>query len=213
MSDTISSFMHEINNPLSNIYMLVQVMEKETDIRSIKQYSGLIQQSIQQVKDLHTDFNEYRRTGKMSIKPSIVNIGSLLSGVVEEYRLTANKKNITITLNIKPCRVYTDAVKLRQVVSNLLSNAIKYNVVNGSIEIKCVYNNPGVDITISDTGIGMDLTELSQLGTPFYRCKRVEVPGTGLGFSLVKKIVNSLSWEINTTSELNKGTTVVLSVR
>lgn len=213
MADTISSFIHEIGNPLSNVYMIAQVLETETDISVIREYTSMLRQSVQQIKEIQADYNEYRKTGKMSTRPSVVNICTLLSSIVSEYRVMAQANNVEISLNFKPCRIFTDATKLKQAVSNLLSNAIKYNKPKGIVHVSCTRNADCIEIAVSDTGIGMEPTELKQLGTPFYRCKRIETNGTGLGFSLVKKIADSLGWVISVKSEVGQGTTVTISVR
>lgn len=211
--DTVSYFMHEINNPLSNIYMLVQALgDMNIDERdTVKEYLNLIQQSTQHVKDLHAEYNEYIKIGKMSINPSVVNLSRVLSSIADEYKLVANKKNVRIVLNVdkEQKRITVDVVKLRQVIGNVISNAVKYNNNGGSVFINCVDNK----ITISDTGIGMSADELKQIGAPFYRCRRIDAEGTGLGFATVKKITDSLGWELNIKSEVGKGTTVTVSVR
>lgn len=214
MAETISSYIHEINNPLGNIYMLAQAIELETDMAATRQYVELLKQSVQQVKNIQADYNEYRKTGKNSVKPNIVNVGSLISEVVNEYRPQAAKKNIRLVLNVKQGRIFTDIVKFKQIISNLVSNAIKYNTDDGAVYISCSSGKElgSVEITIKDTGIGMTEAELKLIGTPFYRCKRVETNGTGLGFSLIKKLTDMLGWRLKVSSDIGVGTTVVLFV-
>jgi two-component system sporulation sensor kinase B len=213
MADTVSSYIHELNNPLSNIYMLSQVMEAENDITSMKQYISLLKQSVQQLKDIQADYNEYRKTGKNPIKLSSVNLSAMLSSIVDEYRIMAATKNVRIIPSIRPCKIFTDGAKLKQAVSNIISNSIKYNVNKGTVSVCCVGSAGKAEIKIIDTGIGMDSDELKQIGTPFYRSKKTEVTGTGLGFSLVKKIADNLGWGLSVTSEVGVGTTVTLSVQ
>jgi two-component system sporulation sensor kinase B len=206
------SFMHEIKNPLSNTYSLVQLLEDENLSEEASSNIKLIKQSIEHVKEIEKDFNEYIKFGKTSINCSTVNVGQLLEATIAEYKWAAYQKNITIISNIKVCRVHTDATKLKQVISNLISNAVKYTKPFGQINISCYSIVSGAQITISDNGIGMTEEELKQLGIPFYRCKKMDVEGTGLGISTVKKIVNLFGWQLDIKSTPNVGSNFTLKV-
>jgi signal transduction histidine kinase len=212
MAENVSAFMHEIKNPLNNVYMLVQSIEKEEDVESIKQSMALIKQSIQQIKAIEGDFNEYRKTGKTSIRPGTINIGGMLSSLVEEYRPMANSYNVKLNVVYKVGRIYTDGDKLRQVLSNMLSNAIKYNKNGGTVYVTYNKTPTTTNIIVKDTGIGMSEEELKCIGTPFYRSKKVDAPGTGLGVSLIKKITGMMGWGLDISSKEGMGTEITLTV-
>ncbi len=183
--------MHEIKNALGNIYSLAEIMEK--DPKESKSCMLLVKKVIMQIKNLEHDYNEYRKIGKVSVSKNTIYLASLINNIVSEYRIGTNVK---IMVKCGLIRLETDATKLRQVISNLLSNAIKYNVLNGSILIDCTVVDKSVCICVKDTGIGMTNTEIALLGTEFYRCKKIDVPGTGLGWALIKSIVALMKWDI-----------------
>lgn len=211
-SNDVSVFMHEIKNPLNNVYLLVQSIEADPSPENIKQSTLLIKQSIKQIQSIERDFNEYRSTGKTTIRPSTVSINALISDLIEEYRPMANKYQVTLVPSYKIGRIYTDATKLRQILGNLISNGIKYNKPNGTVVMTHFSAGNMLKISVKDTGIGMDKKELDSMGTPFYRSKRNDSPGTGLGMALIYKIVQELRWKIDIKSDKDLGTEVILSV-
>lgn len=213
--ETVSVFIHELKNPLSNIYVLTQLLEKEESLDEIRKSIALIKTSIEHIKSIEKDFNLYCKTGMSSISRKTINVRDTLLKIIEEYKPIAESNDITIDYSLKTCRAYTDLDKFHHVISNLLSNAIKYRKSGkkGTIIIGCESVGNCVYINIKDSGIGMSDDELKLIGTEFYRCKRIEADGTGLGLSLVKKIVKLLNWELTINSKLNKGTEVILYVK
>lgn len=194
-----STFIHEIKNSLGNIYSLVEIIDK--DPTELKVCMPLIKDSIRQIRSIERDYDEFRKSGKTTIKINTINASSLCMSIVDEYHAAAAEKNIKIKTNCKALKIGTDATKLRQVISNLISNAIKYTKPGGCVLVECGIADKAY-ISISDTGIGMSPEEIKQLGTMFYRSKKIEVEGTGLGWALIKNIATSLNWEVLVKSNL-----------
>ena len=199
MSEVNSIFMHEIKNCLSNVYSLVEILE--TDPRELNACLPLIKASIRQIKNIEYDYDEYRKSGKNTIHISHVNLATIITSLAEEFRVRADEKKITIKTDCKNIKVNTDVTRLRQVIANLITNAIKYNVIGGEILIECKQVADKIGIYVSDTGIGMSQEEIRMLGTMFYRSKKIDAPGTGLGWSLIKSIVRIMGWDINIRSK------------
>lgn len=211
--DTYSIFMHELKNPLNAIYGIAQILETENSIEEQKKYIKLLIKSINSIMKLDKDFDIYRKTGKPTLNRSTINVSNIINQLIEEYKPLAKENNIEIKSNIKASRAYTDNSKLEQALRNIISNAIKYsdsNKKHKSILIECRNIGSGVKICISDNGIGMNKEELSMIGTPFYRSKKIEQPGTGLGLCIVKKLSKLLNWEFSIESNPQIGTTVVI---
>jgi PAS domain S-box-containing protein len=113
-------------------------------------------------------------------------------------------------------RVRGDEQAWRQVIGNLLSNAIKYNRPGGWVEIALrPADDPGwAELALRDSGIGMSPAQLRHLFEPFNRlgAERLGVPGTGLGMSIVRRIVRSLGGDVGVESQPGAGTSVRLRV-
>lgn len=102
------------------------------------------------------------------------------------------------------------------VFNNLISNAIKYNVDNGKIFVSIKQEKDKVIITTEDTGIGMTEEEINMLFGEFVRIKNKQtknIEGSGLGLSILKKIVDKYNGSINVKSTPNKGTTFIVELK
>ena len=95
-----------------------------------------------------------------------------------------------------------------------MNNAVKFNKVEGEIILKAKEGKDHIVIIISDTGLGIPEDEQSKIFEKFYRVRshRDQVPGTGLGLSVVKQIIHGHGGEINFTSKVNVGTTFTITL-
>ncbi|RLC99352.1 MAG: hypothetical protein DRI65_17305 [Chloroflexota bacterium] len=122
--------------------------------------------------------------------------------------------NFSIDLPETLPRVTGDRKQLKQAFTNLLNNAVKYNHEGGEIVIKALAKKKQVIISVSDSGMGIPEDEQSLIFEKFYRVRshRDQVPGTGLGLSVVKQIITDHGGEISLTSEVNVGTTFTVTL-
>jgi len=207
--------MHEVKNSLNVIYNCASIIKVENDSDEKNKYLNIMLNSIDSMKNLDRDFESYRKTGEITINKSTVNVKSLVLGVVDSYAAEAKKHGIKINTECKLARAYTDSSKLEVAIRNLLSNAIKYadqKKDNKYINVSCISTGSGAKIQITDNGIGMDEKELNRLGEPFYRSKRIEQTGTGLGITIVKKLASMLNWDLVVESKLDVGTTATIKL-
>lgn len=110
-----------------------------------------------------------------------------------------------------------DPKRLSLAIVNLLENSIRYNVQNGEVIVKvdAVPNKPFIAISIKDTGIGIPPEDLPKLFNKFYRAENAiksQTEGSGLGLYIAKGVVNSHGGEIWAESELNRGTTITITL-
>jgi signal transduction histidine kinase len=108
-----------------------------------------------------------------------------------------------------------DQVRMRQVVDNLVSNAIKYTPPHGRVDVGLSVDGARVELTVADTGIGIDPADRDRLFTRFFRSRHAEeqnVQGVGLGLSITKSIVESHGGRIEIDSEVGRGSTVRVRV-
>jgi signal transduction histidine kinase len=107
-----------------------------------------------------------------------------------------------------------DEEGLRRVVANLVSNALKYTPPGGrvtvSLEPRSLADRKGVELVCADDGIGIDIAEVDQVFTPFFRSSSTlarERPGTGLGLAITRGVVERHQGSIDVRSEIGRGTT------
>jgi signal transduction histidine kinase len=147
----------------------------------------------------------------VKFRPIQLNFYKLCNTVLDELKLFArNDVKITFQNNLTNNLIKGDENILRYILRNLLSNAIKYSKPNGIVLFN-IKNNSYNDliIIIEDNGIGISEEDLQHLYEPFYRGQNTEnIPGTGIGLSIVKKFTDAHNGKIQITSKLNIGTTI-----
>jgi signal transduction histidine kinase len=204
-------YIHEIKNPLNAIYGASQLIST-CQTSEVKTYIDIILQSVDNIKKIEKDFNEYCKSGCIAIQYDMVNLKLLLKEVITEHRALLKKYHVEVVLNCGETNVITDHMKLKQVLINIISNAVKYNKKNGVVNISCYSENSDIIIHVKDTGIGISPTELNRIYKPFYRSKKIDRPGTGLGVCIINKIANLLKWKFTIMSVENIGTTVEIII-
>jgi signal transduction histidine kinase len=206
------TYLHEIKNPLNVIFGLAQVL-KTASKKEVDHYADMIVSSVKQIKAIDVDFRTYLNTGKIDIKYIIVDIRNMLKEIVIEQQQLADNYGVSFVTEFSRTMVFTDTSKIRQAITNVISNAIKYNIKNGLVSIKCYTVGSDIHMNITDTGIGMSKKELELIGTPFYRSKNVDRPGTGLGICTVIKLAKLLNWDLEIESTVDEGTSFQFILR
>jgi signal transduction histidine kinase len=115
-------------------------------------------------------------------------------------------KNLDVQL-VGNCELTGDSILLERALLNLVHNAVRYNVEAGKITIELSHD----EITITDTGVGMNEKDLQHIFEPFYcadKSRSKKLGGNGLGMSIVKTIFDRHNIQIKITSEVNVGTTI-----
>jgi two-component system, sensor histidine kinase and response regulator len=133
-------------------------------------------------------------------------IAKIVESVVEEYKQLPSAANIQLVTEIGPGLglVRGDAVSLNMLVGNLVSNAVKYNRPDGKVRVRAKTDGKYVTVEVHDTGFGIPADFRTHLFEEFYRVKSPEtqnIPGTGLGLVICKKIVDELGGSIEVDSK------------
>jgi two-component system phosphate regulon sensor histidine kinase PhoR len=152
---------------------------------------------------------------KVNLEPT--SLGPLLQNIVNDMMPHWQNKNLTLEINPAPHPVFVTAHPdwLKQLLGNLLENSIKYTPEKGKIILSFFENSTQATITVQDTGIGIPAKDLPFIFDRFYRVDRARARtagGTGLGLSIVKFIVAMLGGEITVTSELDVGSTFIITL-
>lgn len=211
---------HEFRTPLSTVLAAAQLMENSPSVwqnenkrsRNLKRIQNSVKNMVQLLDDILT-INR-AETGKLEFNPEPLHLEKLCCQCVEEMQLSAgNKHQINFRCPQQGVRVSLDKKLMRSIVANLLSNAIKYSPDGGEVNVSLEFLSNKVQIKISDRGIGIPPDYLKQLFEPFHRGQNVRrIPGTGLGLLIVKKFVDLHHGQIKLTSEIDVGTTVMVTL-
>lgn len=213
--DFIRLVTHELQAPVSAIETYIKLILQgyipQEDVQTI------LEKCLIRTQEECTLIKDLLELGHLEVITSFqtteVKLDETLHSVLETYSEQIDKKKIDLEVKIDhPIpSVIAAPEQIRSIWNNLVSNAVKYTPDHGHIRISI---NPGPDNTItgevSDTGIGIHDEDLNKLFTEFYRAKNaiaLEVPGTGLGLVIVKRILDGLNGKITVESFVGKGTT------
>jgi signal transduction histidine kinase len=217
-SSFLSMASHEFRNPLSSILLCTEVLNKIEELSTkpeYKFYLRLIEQAALNMRYLLEDILIISQTeaGKQKFKPIKFNLESFCQQIIQEIKLTHDKREIVLETEADFTDVYLDDKLMWHIINNLLSNALKYSsqaeVVKLTLSPAYLEEKKAISIAIRDRGIGIPEEALEHLFDSFYRCSNVgDVPGTGLGLAIVKKSIELHRGKILVDSQLGKGTTI-----
>jgi signal transduction histidine kinase len=155
-------------------------------------------------------------TGKPTQKLELVDIRKIVQMSVDTIRPYAIQKDVDLYINSREStEMRADPGEIEIIMNNLISNAVKYNKTGGRVDIFLEKKDGRLKITVSDTGIGLKPEDKIKIFEDFVRIKSSqtrEVTGSGLGLSIVKKIVDMYQGSIDVQSELEKGTSFIITL-
>ena len=218
-SDSIGEFVHEIRTPLSALSAAAHLLKSNrVHEDQKKKMIDILESEIQALSNMSSSFLDLSRleSGRKQYNVIEFNIRDLLIDCHEIINNETQKLNIQFKLELPTTlpRIRGDRKQLKQAFINLLNNAVKFNKDEGEILLKAHQGKDLITIVISDTGMGIPEEEQSKIFEKFYRVSshRDQVPGTGLGLSVVKQIIQGHGGEISFTSEVNVGTTFTVTL-
>ena len=183
-----------------------------------KESLGIILRQGNNLLNLINDLLDIARLESKQVKhlrESSYSLSALTRLILADFKIPEDKRDLQLFLDENLPEIYVDRQQFRQVLVNLLSNAYKYSATGSPIEVRSCEtlrtDARWIGLQIRDYGIGMDAVELSQLGTPFYRANPGgNIPGTGLGISVVREIMAQHGGTIEFISNPDVGTTVTI---
>jgi len=212
---------HDLRNPFTGLYAFTQVLHEEAPNLSkeeILSYSGHLKKSAENIFKLLENLLQWGRlqTGKLEVKAEKINLFEKAENSIALMSNNAIKKEISIKNYIgNDIYVKADSFMLDSIIQNLLMNSIKFTPRKGRIEFFSEKSGNIINVSVSDTGIGMTKEQLEDI---FRLDKRNTTlgtenePGTGLGVILCKEMIEKQGGTLNITSEINKGSTFKFSL-
>lgn len=220
-SEFLANMSHELRTPLNSIIgfsdILLERIFGELNEKQLR-YVNNISSSGKHLLEIINEILDLSKVeaGKMELHYSEFLINSVLEEVRVILAPLAQKKSLEITFNVEHvAALEADRDRLIQVLYNLVSNAIKFTPEGGKISILCRKNGSRALISVIDTGIGISAEDQKKIFQPFTQIDNSssrQFGGTGLGLTLVKKIVNLHQGEIRVESNVGKGSTFILAI-
>lgn len=209
----LSVLSHELKAPLNAIEGYLRIMQDRQAGNSLDDYESMIERSLDRIKGMRnlimdlldlTKIRLEKKSDKMS-KVSLKNIGQMAIEAINPYAI---QKDIAIDLNAEDVYYNADPNDMEIIFNNLISNAVKYNNREGKVEVDIRKYKNNIKIVVKDTGIGISDEDAQKLFQEFYRIKSDKtknISGSGLGLSIVKRVVDLYNGEIYVESELDSG--------
>ena len=214
-----SSVAHEVNNPITGILGLSQILHKELpenhphieDITEIERAALRCKEIIENLLGFSKELNHafYRKKAKKSW----VKINDIVDSTLSLVRFSSEKKAICIEKKFSQNlpKIKAHASELQQVFFNIFNNAYQAIDKQGTIEITTQTDKNGIQISVRDTGCGISQDNLPHIFDPFFTTKQ-KGKGTGLGLSVSRDIIKKYSGSIEVQSEVGKGSVFTIKI-
>lgn len=229
--DFTNEIVHELRSPLSAIKASAQMMASDSNLppENAKFIEIIVQQSERMLGDIASLLDVAKlENGKFSIMQKSSDVKKLIEDSITLFNTAAQEKKIKLIQNIETnlSPGLLDSNRISQVINNLISNSMKYTPEGGSITISANYHynehlpatvtNPGILISVSDTGLGIPRDKQSILFSKFGQVQNSKFKpkegGTGLGLYVSKGIVEAHGGSIYLESEEGKGTKISFTI-
>jgi hypothetical protein len=217
----LSVLSHELKAPLNAIEGYLRMMKERECGDRIEDYETPVERSLHRVQGMRNlimdllDFTKIRLERKQE-KVIELDLAEVAAGAIVTVQPYAIQKEVSIGLKVKSdSRIMADPTDMDIVFNNMISNAVKYNKNGGSAEI--IIDSDGDDsiIVFSDTGIGISKEDSENLFTEFMRVRNEKtrnITGSGLGLSIVRKVVELYNGKISVESTPDEGSVFTISI-
>ena len=202
----LANMSHEIRTPLNAIVGFSNLLAYAQEESERTQYIGIVEENNELLLQLISDILDLSKieAGTFEFVYDQVDVRQLCEDVVTSLRVKVPfGVDLYIAPNLPDCWVYSDKNRLRQVISNFVNNAFKFTHL-GKVSVGYVLRNNEVEISVTDTGVGIEAEKQKQVFDRFVKLNSF-AHGTGLGLSICKCIVEQIGGRIGVDSELGKG--------
>lgn len=204
----LANMSHEIRTPLNAIVGFSQLLAETDDPEERHEFVEIIDSNNRMLLQLISDILDLAKieSGTMDFKFADMSVKEVINEIVTSFRIKMPDNVALIAPKDSPeCQIYSDRMRLTQVISNFLNNAIKYTS-EGCIILAYEIIGDEIKFSVTDTGDGMSQEIQAHIFDRFYKGNTFK-QGTGLGLSICETIVNRLGGRIGVNSELGKGST------
>ncbi len=216
--ELVASVSHELRTPLTSItgYLALLVDDDVGTLNEDQQrFVTVVQRNADRLLTLIEEILTFSKVESSDFRLDVtpVDLATVLVSVRAAMLPAASAHDVSFSCAVDDTSVVVDgdAAQLERVVLNLAGNAIKFTAAGGKVVLAAHRRGDVVELSVSDTGVGIPLAEQSRLFIPFYRAsgaRQQEVQGTGLGLAIVHTIVERHGGSVTVSSDEGVGTTV-----
>ena len=213
---------HELKAPLGAVESYVDMLKRRTLGDQLDAYTTALDRSairLEQMRKLIIDLLDMTRieSGQRSREFTEFDVAEAARQTAELLGAQASEKDITVEIQAPvPVPFCGDRTEMDMILNNLISNAVKYNREHGRVTVEVGMDGEELLLKVTDTGIGMSPADQAKLFTEFTRIKNEKtrnILGSGLGLSIVKRLVDLYGGSIRVESEADKGSSFIVRLR
>jgi len=208
----VAAVSHELRTPLTAVLGHLELLADTDGLpAAIAGRIDVIERNAVRLRNLVSDLLEVAQgnEGELSLEPTTSDLTLIVTEAVEAARPAALAAGLILEADTPDhLPVLVDPDRIRQVVDHLVSNGIKYSEPGGSVRVLLAPADDQIWLTVEDSGMGIEPDDLDRLFTRFFRGRRVQelhIPGTGLGLTIVRSIVEAHGGEVTLASEVGVG--------
>ena len=217
----LSVLSHELKAPLNAVEGYLRMIQEKQMGDSIDEYLSAVERSLQRIESMRNLIMDLLDLTKVSFEKHVdkmqdISLGELVSMAIVTVRPYAIHKDIQFNTEISSCeKIWADPNDFEMILNNLISNAVKYNRQGGSVTIRVNCDENNFIISVEDTGIGISEEDRETLFEEFTRVRNArthDISGSGLGLSIVKKVVELYHGIIHVDSVPDKGSVFTVTI-
>lgn len=215
----LANMSHEIRTPINAILGMNEMILRESDDPDIVEYAECVHNAGNTLMGLVNNILDFSKieAGRIDIIPVEYDMASVVNDLVNMIQGRADEKGLELELEIDretPSRMFGDELRIKQIITNILTNAVKYTEqgsVTFAMECERITDDPDsvyLNVTISDTGIGIRDEDMGKLFSEFERLEEKRnrtIEGTGLGMNITKQLLEMMGSELKVESIYGEG--------
>ena len=221
----LSNMSHEIRTPINAVLGLNEMIIRESSDPQTLEYANSVKSAGNSLLGIVNDILDFSKieAGKMDILPVEYHLSSTINDLLNLVAVKSKDKELALNFNIDktlPSVLIGDEIRIKQCVTNILTNAVKYTE-EGSVTLNVSYrkadeNSIFLRFQVLDTGIGIKEEDIEKLYSPFERIEEIRnrsIEGTGLGMSIVKKLLALMDTRLEVKSVYGEGSDFSFEVK
>ncbi len=215
----VANVSHELRTPLASLKALTETLQEGAidDPQAAKMFLGRVQVEVDGLSQLVQELLELSRieSGRVALRRETTDVVQLVRQAAERLQPLAGRQGIGLSVQAEPGlpELFIDGDRVQQVIINLVHNAIKFTPPGGQVTVAMRASSEGVEVSVSDTGLGISPEDLPRIFERFYKGDRSRSGGgTGLGLAIAKHTIQAHGGRIWAESTEGQGSIFYFSL-